>query len=639
MHSSAPDNEPAPPHPSLVLAPYAERFFDGRRVAIFGEATSGLAQAVAARGARHVHVYDPDGARASRAHSTHGARGVAYAALTGDEPGIRDGAYDVTLIPDLSLFTQVRPVLARARQVTASAGVVLVVTPYLEGERGQSKQGGGPLNYYDLYDALSKYFPVVKMAGQVPFHGYAVVDFGAQGEPTVSVDTSLAEESAREPAYFLAVASERRLSVEPYAIVQLPGGEREAAASPAARREVEADRQALAEARAKIDVLRTEVDAVRDGRRAIDGRLQEEQRRSAELARALGEAESTPRQLERRLTEEARKGELVAAQLARANESLERLTRELKGQQERASQLARVATEAQADAARHASREEALQRRLREAEAAPRGVDSSVHQALKSQLETTLAEYEALQAVATTLAERAEHGEAEAAALQDAHAAEIAGAEAQLRERAREISVLRHEVDRRGAMVRELLEALEARETPSLGPSAALERERQVHLEQELAAARGRVETLSAQLARRETDVRAAVARISEPDRKIEQAAARAAAAPPAEVTPAPDAQPSSPKPADSAEPAEQPEATQPEETQHAAPAAPAAKADPAELEAVTAQLSAANVEIDALRRALLQERQARLQAETPSPDDAATFPAVLLDQLDAERG
>jgi hypothetical protein len=108
--------------------------------------------------------------------------------------------------------------------------------------------------------------------------------------------------------------------------------------------------------------------------------------------------------------------------------------------------------------------------------------------------------------------------------VHEAHGAEVTAAEHALRERAREIAALRHEVDRRGQMVRELLAALES----------------------------------GGQLA----------------------------------------------------------------------PAAPVATND--------AELAAARSEIDALKQALLQERQARLAAQSREPDP---FPGVLLHQVGEGRG
>ena len=57
-------------HPSIVLSAYLEPLLRGRRVAILGDATIGLADELSQRGARLLHVYDPDAARVAEAKSS-----------------------------------------------------------------------------------------------------------------------------------------------------------------------------------------------------------------------------------------------------------------------------------------------------------------------------------------------------------------------------------------------------------------------------------------------------------------------------------------------------------------------------------------------------------------------------------------
>src|SRR5580704_8514005 len=51
-------------HPQHVLAVYAESLVAGARVAVFGDASIGLAARLSEQGAHSVHVWDPDSARA-----------------------------------------------------------------------------------------------------------------------------------------------------------------------------------------------------------------------------------------------------------------------------------------------------------------------------------------------------------------------------------------------------------------------------------------------------------------------------------------------------------------------------------------------------------------------------------------------
>jgi SAM-dependent methyltransferase len=524
---------PSVPAP-LALIPYAERFLEGRRAVIFGDATAGLAEEAAERGARLVHVYDPDGARVAQAVAT-APQGVSFAVYReGGDAGVRDGAFDICIIPDLSRFPDPQALLALARRLCAAGAVLLAATPRVDGRRGESLRGRpGPLNYYDFHAVIARHFPAVKMVGKVPFRGYALVDFAFDGDLEVSVDASLTDGDDREPVAYVAIASDRRVELDPYAIIQLPG-DLPAPVAPAPDPELKKATEA---------------------RQQAEARLADEQRRSAELGRALSEAGALPRQLEMRLTEEARRAEMLASQIQRAQESSERLQRENRALQERLQQSAKTLAEAQAERARLAQREEALARKLREAEAIPRGVDPAKVEALRKRVEEVEAQHKAalhevhegrarldaaLHQVEELKAQLAQQQQAAAQAAaqvrrvaaqaqeeQTEHSAELSKAEAALQERAREIAQLRAEVERRGAMVRELLQAIEARDSAGGGSA---EHERVAHLERELGAAQAQLRRVSALALQREGEAKEAQAKIDQLGQQL------AAAAPAAEL-------------------------------------------------------------------------------------------------------
>jgi hypothetical protein len=546
---------PAVPAP-LALIPHAERFLEGRRVLVFGDATALLAEEALARGARLVHVYDPDSVRVAQAVAT-ASQGLSFSVYRdGGDAGLRDGAFEVCLIPDLSLFPDPKAVLARARKACAAGAVLLAATPRVDGAKGESLKGRGPLNYYDFYEVVRRQFPAITMLGQVPFQGFALVDFSAD-EIEVSVDASLTDDEDRQPVAYVAVASDRRLQVDPYTIVQLPAAPPPSAppAPPSPPPSPELQRAA-------------------EARQQAEHRLAEEQRRTAELGRALSEAGALPRQLEMRLTEEARRGEMLSSQLQRAQELAERLQRENRILQDRIQQGTRSLAEAQAERVRLTQREEALSRKLREAEATPRGVDPAKVDALRRQIEALEAEKaEALRRAAegeqalaraqqqqqqlvaqldgaqrqqqqlvaqldgaqrqaaqldgalrqiaeqkallaqqqqqlSALQTQAHRAVAQAQEEQAEHVADLSAAEHTLQERAREIAALRAEVDRRGAMVRELLQALEARGVTPLG--APSNHEQIAHLEHELRAAHTQLQRVTALALQREADLKAA---------------------------------------------------------------------------------------------------------------------------------
>lgn len=218
-------------HPSMVLAAWVEPLVRGRRVAVFGEASAGLAERLAERGARQVHAWDRDSARVAEAVArSGGTRGPVIHALHAGDLGVRDGAFDVVVVGDLSLFAAPDEIIAQSRRLLGPSGVCVVASPNPEATRhlmpvhlggGRPSSDPPPLGYYDLYDVVSADFSQVRMAGQAPFVGYTLADFAPDGEPEVSVDTSLLE-SSEEPEWFVALASERTVSLDAFAVIEVP---------------------------------------------------------------------------------------------------------------------------------------------------------------------------------------------------------------------------------------------------------------------------------------------------------------------------------------------------------------------------------------------------------------------------------
>ncbi len=306
-------------HPSIVLPAYVEPLIRGRRVAVLGDATVGLAEELAQRGARLVHAYDPDPARAAEALAKlEGGRThqISYAVLAGDL-GVRDGAFDAVIVPDLSIFLDPAELMRRVRKLCAASGVAVIVAPNArtgarllvpEAPAGATPRSSAPPGYYELYDLVSLQFPKVRMVGQAPFVGYTVADFAPGSEPEVSVDTSLLTAS-EEPEYFIAVAGERTVALEAYTVIELPWAEVLAASSGAsapalsarAAEDREEERLALTEARTRLALVAAELDKVRDQQQA-SGRDVE--------ARAASASALSARVVELELTGEAREGRL-----------------------------------------------------------------------------------------------------------------------------------------------------------------------------------------------------------------------------------------------------------------------------------------------------------------------------------------
>jgi chromosome segregation ATPase len=337
-------------HPSIVLSAYVEPLVRGRRVAILGDATIGLADELSQRGARLVHAYDPDAARTAEALAR-AAPGrphqVTHAVLAGDL-GVRDGAFDVVVVPDLSIFDDAADTMRRARRLCAATGVAVFVTPNLKAGGRRLLPGGTPaaeggatqaLGYYELYDLVALQFAKVRMIGQAPFVGYTIADFAPGGDPAVSVDTSLLA-SSEEPEHFIAVASDRPLTLDPYAVIELPWSEVADAILPASS-SPQVGKLALDEAEARLALLVTELDRAREreaeGQREAAARAEPLAALSARVAELEGELASRDARLKEA---EARAGD-NHVRAERLGHQIRDLDEELRRQRDRGTRLSK----------------------------------------------------------------------------------------------------------------------------------------------------------------------------------------------------------------------------------------------------------------------------------------------------------
>src|SRR5262249_54924505 len=135
-------------------------------------------------------------------------------------------------------------------------------------------------------------FPIVRMVGQAPFVGYAVADFAPDEEPEPVIDTSLVEQS-EEPEVFLAIASERPVDLEPYAVVQLPLEDVSAASS--ADAQAASDARSAADLHAKLASAQSELEVLRN-RQRVETRDADE--RSARVAALSARNVELERELE-----------------------------------------------------------------------------------------------------------------------------------------------------------------------------------------------------------------------------------------------------------------------------------------------------------------------------------------------------
>ena len=506
-------------HRQQALAAYVEPLAVGRRVAVFGDSSLALGARIAALGARSVHLLDPDAERVRR-EAERAPRGVVVSPLSlrlfGDDG--RDGptsAFDLVVIPDLELFDDAEALLARARHLVGEEGAVLVAAPNRDGVDGPAT-----FDYYELFDLVASQFDDVAMIAQLPFYGVALAELREEDDeaPAVTVDMQLAG-SDRTPEAFVALASQRGVRLDPYAIVELappspPVAETDEAQ---AAKTMSAAFAVASAAEKEITDLRgrlVEMDLGMRAAQALEGALRDRSARIAELESALGE---------------------------------------------RSDQVVELAEEAD---------------RMRAAMESERLLGARVE-------ELALRAERAERALAVS--------EPDVARMAEVHALEMARYEEALRDRAQAMRSLEAELLRRERMVRELVDALgetaqsdttaptaphPAAEGSSPAPDALFEANARLH---------HKLDTLALDLARREGEAQASTWTIAELERRLAQAV---------------ESRDERAREPDGDEGAREP------------------SSDPE----VQRRLASALDELDVLRRALAQEHEARMRAES-GPD------------------
>jgi hypothetical protein len=562
---------------------YGEDLAHGARTAIFGDATLGLAEELVLRGARLVHVYDIDPGRVAEANARAHNRSIFYAPFPeGGDLGVRDGAFEFVVVPDLSMFADPTALLALVRRVVSPLGAALVATPNIDAKAPLLRvaPSRNALGYYELYDAIATHFQSVRMIGQAPFVGYAVAELSIE-DPEPTIDSSLAESEGKEPDWFLALASDRNLRLDPFALIELPvqlfssqapgqdvlapsaesapasgsgtvlinilEAEREAALESLRQQE-----QALQAERFRADRLvqelaaaREEVDLLRERCRTSDERINEEEARRASLETKLERSQNDP--------EVASLRERLRGIEVRAKSADEKLRKA----EDRASTSEGKAKQADEKIRTSEERARAADDRVREADERTRGVEERVRGAdervraaeervrgVEERVRGADERVRAAEERARAAEERARIAESAAQgttqALLAEHEADVAKLEAQLRERGQQIQALRDEVERRDKLVRELVMtnfppariaaangtlangdngAAEGSNGPSGGVSAALSPSDQPPAK--VADLSARLDRMASEAARREADLVGARWRIAQLEREL----------------------------------------------------------------------------------------------------------------------
>lgn len=460
-----------------ALLVYAEPLASGAYAVVVGDAESAVPQLLLDGGARSVHVFDPDTARASSA-ARNVPRGVVVHPWTGDLD-VRDGAFDVAVVPDLALLDDPRRTLAGLRRAVGSHGAVVAMgraqSPDEEGEEQpfESELGPAALTYEELYELFSNAFEHVQLTGVVPFRGVVFAQLGLEDEaPAVSVDTRLASGDA--PSVFVVVArdvDDEKTALDPYAIVQLPERDEEPT------RGVEP--AAVAAVQLRVGVLVAQLDEARESIAVGETRAAEI---STRLDRAIVERDAAlTRAMELEAILAASRQTMVALEA--------RLVETERGLIEREEQLAAMASELDSRSSAGVEVDPDVRERAARVESAEAALALHV---------------------------------ADLAQVVEAHTVETAGYEEQLRERARVIAELERELARREALVKELVVSLEeSREGrgdvvfEAAAPLTVPAR-RDPGLEEEVSRLREKLDELAAEVAKREGELTARAWRITE---------------------------------------------------------------------------------------------------------------------------
>jgi hypothetical protein len=214
--------------PSLLartVLTVSEVYCAGRRVALVGPGGTALAADLLAAGARSVHHYATDAERSARQAQTD--RTLLVRELPAGDFDVREGAFDLVVVEDLSLLGDVPAWLGRFRRLVGASGIFVAGAPRADGVSHDSRAFG----VHELDELVSVQFAWIDLRGLAAFHGALVAPVGAQG--------SIAD-------FVLHPLGDGRAAVEQLVVI---ASQKPRAPEPTMLLEVEASPEARAEAR------------------------------------------------------------------------------------------------------------------------------------------------------------------------------------------------------------------------------------------------------------------------------------------------------------------------------------------------------------------------------------------------------
>lgn len=193
----------------LALGVYLEDLVAGRKVLYLGYAGSGVPQRLA-RSARSVVALDATVGPTPQIRDN-----VTVVAPPTGQIAIRDSVFDVVVVPDLvAIGGGSIERLEEIRRAVSPGGVLVA---------GVFQTGPSSMPYEQLHRLLAQTFEAVRMVGQAPLAGWAIVDFApGEDEAGVTFDQSLLEGDAEHAERFLALCGRDNVALDAYSVVQVP---------------------------------------------------------------------------------------------------------------------------------------------------------------------------------------------------------------------------------------------------------------------------------------------------------------------------------------------------------------------------------------------------------------------------------
>ncbi len=208
---------------SRALVVLAEALVSGKRVLVVGDARLELDALLAELGARVVHVYDPSLTASPERGTVVRPTQVVRPMPEGDFD-VRDGAFDLAIVPDVASIDDPAALLARLRRVVGTDGAVMCAASNPDGPHATGTSNASlTMDYYALYDLASLQFENVRMIAAMPFNGLTLAELGQdEVDSAVRVDTQLAGERPA-PSAFIALASQSDVALDAYTVIELDG--------------------------------------------------------------------------------------------------------------------------------------------------------------------------------------------------------------------------------------------------------------------------------------------------------------------------------------------------------------------------------------------------------------------------------